>query len=77
MVTDRAPQQSIHLSCNALAVTVPDRIKQGIPIPFPGAVIEPFDNGRFKDLFNFRIRNHKDSHAIWQIILIISSARFR
>ena len=24
-----------------------------------------FDNDRFKDLFNFRIRNHKGRHAIW------------
>ena len=55
MVTDRATQQRIHLSCNALAVTVPDRVKQGIPIPFPGGVIKPFDDGRFKDFFNFRI----------------------
>lgn len=53
MVTNGAPEQSIHFLGNAFAVTVPDCIKQSISIPLLRTVIKPFDNCCFKNLFDF------------------------
>ena len=76
MVADRPPEQGIHFFGNPLTVTVPYSVKQSISIPLLRAVIEPFNNCRFKNLFDFCIRNHKSSHAIRQFVLVISLARF-
>ena len=76
MIADGTPEQSIHFSCNALTVTVPDCIEQSISISFLRTVIKPFNDCRFKNLFDFCIRNHKGNHAIRQLTLIIFFTSF-
>ena len=68
-------KQGIHLLGDSLTVAVPDCIKQSIPIPLLCAVIEPFDDGRFKDFFDFCIRDHQSDHPVRQFALIILFSR--
>ena len=75
MVADGTPEQSIHFLGNVFAVTVPDCIKQSNPIPLLCAVIEPFDDCCFKNLFDFCIRDHQSDHPVRQFALIILFTR--
>ena len=76
MVADSPSQQHIHLFGKVLAVTIPHGMKQRTPVTFFRAVIEPFDNSRFKDFLDFSVWDHKRYCTIRQLTIIIFFACF-
>ena len=69
-------QQHIHLFVRFSLSLIPHGMKQRTPVTFFRAVIEPFDNSRFKDFLDFSVWDHKRYCTIRQLTIIIFFACF-